>query len=156
LIILTVILGQAGEFATDQPEFVVNDLPESMKSCVLNYQCLTEAQIKIFLDRLFTPALFGEHCNTFQILAKNAQQFVVKAKIPRVHPSIRDLVRTRDLAIFFNKRGRELFDTSTSACSFWPGEKKFPLMWASFLMAIAINYYFRLPTNFQGYNDVFL
>ena len=117
---------------------MVRELPESMKKYVIDYKRLTESQEKEFLDMLFTEKDFGEDCSTFQRMSVRAQRFVVNAAIPRVHPSIRDLVRMRDLMAFFCKNDEDILCKCRDKT------------WGSFIMSIAINYYFRLPTNFRG------
>jgi len=136
-------LGQGGIFDEDQPDFVVRNLLQSMQKYVMDYKRLTEGQEKEFVDILFKEELFGHQCAAFRNMAVKAQRLVVNFHIKRVHPSIRDMVRMRDLMDFFCKYGEQIFDSCPH------------LKWGSFLMSIAINYYFRLPTNYRG-NEVIL
>jgi len=148
------ITGQQGNFAFNLAEFVVNELPLSLKKYRIDYDRLDETQEREFLSGLFSTFDFDHHHITSMqgMILKGkefaspiliyflAHRFVVNCKIPRVHPSIRDLVRMRDLVYFYCAEGQNILT----------GVSNGQLLYGALLISVAICYYFRLPTDFKG------
>lgn len=122
---------------TEQPAFIVRQLPPSLDEIILDYANLSRDQEEAFLTALFKTKQY-EFMESMKNMILFAQEFVAQLKLKRVHLSIRDLMRTVHLYEFFS-------DPQSPILCRTRIYSKYEQHWAALLMAIAVSYYFRLP-----------
>eukprot|EP00047_Mylnosiga_fluctuans_P000005 m.183312 g.183312 ORF g.183312 m.183312 type:complete len:5791 (+) comp10000_c0_seq6:916-18288(+) len=128
-------------------DFIVRPEPVGMKRLQINFGELDQDQEETFIRNSveFDPPTPG--AAFFEAIVSACQNFVRKAKLKRMHVSLRDVIRVRKLHAFFasdtrepsRQRGRRLLQLSEYRDRHGFDE------WMPFIMSMALCYYLRLP-----------
>lgn len=151
---LPLVVDFTGVRAADETQdFVVNALPPSLKTQILNFDTLTAQQEAQFLSTLARDCGFGvpvrhDACEYALIkLVEASQAFVRERRLWRVHVSIRDMMRVLQLyrtlvtgsmrAVFLPSLPSGTQPGSTADHDF--------VHWTAIIMAVAMAYMLRCP-----------